>query len=164
MQVLFSRLFSLFFFSLTSSDLSYISFHSSPDHIFRTTLIDVNKRLWLELESGNKSLLVALNSAKKIEADLETLKKEKAIAKKSAKGQVTKLEAQVGRFEIQVRELEAQVDQLKDELAQSQAEAEEGKRLGQSQLILGFQVMKEALKIVEPDFFCTLRFTFLFTE
>ena len=56
-------------------------------------MIDVNKRLWLELESGNKSLLVALNSAKKIEADLETLKKEKAIAKKSAKGQVTKLEA-----------------------------------------------------------------------
>lgn len=48
--------------------------------------------------------------------------------------------------------MEVQVDQLKDELANSQAKAEVGKQLGESQLILGFQVMKEALKIADPNF------------
>ena len=109
------------------------------------TLIEANKRLRLELESGNRSLTDALSSAKKTEADLETLKKEKAVAEKIAKDQAAKLQGQVGK-------LEAHIGQLKDELSQAQAEAEEGKHLGESQLILVFQVMKEALRSIEPDF------------
>ena len=76
------------------------------------TLIEANKRLRLELESGNRSLTNALSSAKKTEADLETLKKEKVVAKKIAKDQAARLQGQVGK-------LEAHIDQLKDELSQA---------------------------------------------
>ena len=89
------------------------------------TLIDANKRLRLELESGNRSLLDALDSAQKVEVDLESLKKEKAATEKSAKDQASRLEVQVGKLEIHV-------DQLKDELVWSQAEVEDGKRWGES--------------------------------
>lgn len=57
------------------------------------TLINANKRLRLKLERGNKSLLNALNSARKVETDRETLKKEKVSTKKSTKDQVTKFKA-----------------------------------------------------------------------
>ena len=92
------------------------------------TLIEAIKRLRLELESGNKSLLDVLNSARKAEVDLEALKKEKEVVEKSAKDQVSKLEVQVEKLKVQVGILEARDDQLKDKLVQPQTEVEDGKR------------------------------------
>ena len=92
------------------------------------TLIEAKKRLQLELKSGNRSLLDALDSARKTEVDLESLKREKAAAEKSEKS----AKDQVNRLEVQVGKLEIHVDQLKDELVWSQAEVEDGKRWGES--------------------------------
>ena len=61
------------------------------------TLIEANKRL-RQLESGNRSLLDALDSARKVEVDLETLKKEKVAVEKSPRIRLTSLRLKLGSW------------------------------------------------------------------
>ena len=66
------------------------------------TLIEANKRLWLKQKSGTRDLWDALSSAKKVEIDLEDLKKENAIVEKFANGQVPSSRLRLGnsRFRL----------------------------------------------------------------
>ena len=124
-----------------------------------TDLVDKNQKLNAEVNNTNKALNEALDHHKKLESSCEALRQDKLTVAALAEEWKSRFHFSEEQLKVTTSRLasvtvakDSQLSSVEEECRKLRQEIIEVEKERDDRLLLGFQLMKEALKEVEPTF------------